>query len=167
MAFGLTSFMMYNDMKWAEISKRSLMGQTNKMLPYYAKIKNFKSHDPLFLYNYSAELNVVGRYEKSLSIIDEYLPDLNDYDVQLLIGDDYTKLGRTEEALNVYKKASLMIPNRFVPLYNIMKIYQSVNEEDSARIIAEQIVYKPVKIKSVSISAIIDEAFIVLNKDNR
>lgn len=166
-AFGLSSFMMYNDMKWAEISKRSLMGKTEKMLPYYAKMKGVKSHDPLFLYNYSAELNVVGRYEESLSIIDEYLPYLNDYDVLILMGDDYTKLGRTEEAFKVYKKASLMIPNRFVPLYNIMKLYQSINDNDSARIIAEQIVYKPVKIKSVSISAIIDDAFLILNKDNK
>jgi len=63
--------MMYLDMKWAEMSKRSLAGQTERMLPYYEKMKPQMKHNPLFLYNYAAELNYIGRYEESLVITEE------------------------------------------------------------------------------------------------
>ena len=60
--------MMYLDLKWAEMSKRSLAGHTERMLPYYEKMKPQMQHNPLFLYNFAAELNYIGRYEESLAI---------------------------------------------------------------------------------------------------
>ena len=49
--------MIYLDLKWAEMSKRSLAGHTERMLPYYEEMKPKMQHNPLFLYNYAAELN--------------------------------------------------------------------------------------------------------------
>lgn len=43
--------MMYLDLKWAEMSKRSLAGHTERMLPFYEKMKPLMQHNPLFLYN--------------------------------------------------------------------------------------------------------------------
>jgi hypothetical protein len=54
-------------------------------------------HNPLFLYNYAAELNYIGRYEESLMITEECRLGWNDYDVQMLLADNLENTGQIDK----------------------------------------------------------------------
>jgi hypothetical protein len=158
--------MMYLDLKWAEMSKRSLAGHTERMLPYYEKMKPQMKHNPLFLYNYAAELNYIGRYEESLIITEECKLGWNDYDVQMLLADNLENTGRIDDALDAYRHAEDMIPCRFEPLESMMRLYLWQGDTLRAIGIATKIVTKPIKISSIRTKEIIDKGYKVLNESN-
>jgi O-antigen ligase len=80
---------MSNEMRWCEIAHRSLSGQTERMLPEYERLLPALSGNELFLYNYTAELNVSGHYDKSLQIGKDCERLLADYDLQMLMANNY------------------------------------------------------------------------------
>ena len=107
----------YYNMKWAAMYKRSQKGDTERMLLHYKKMKSRLLNNPYFLYNYSAELNLTGRYEESNSIAEECVTMMNDYDVQMLLADNHFNLCNYDEALKRYETAHYMCPDRFAPMY--------------------------------------------------
>lgn len=154
--------MMYLDMKWAEMSKRSLSGHTERMLPYYEKMKPQMQHNPLFLYNYAAELNYIGRYEESLTITEECKLGWNDYDVQMLLADNLENTGQIDQAINAYQHALDMIPCRFEPLESMMTVYLENGDTLKAIMMAEKIIKKPVKVQSFRVEQIRSAAKLLL-----
>ena len=150
--------MMYLDMKWAEMSKRSLAGQTERMLPYYEKMKPQMKHNPLFLYNYAAELNYIGRHEESLVITEECMKLYNDYDVQFLLADNLANTDNIDQAIETYRYAGNMIPCRFEPLDGMMTLYLGSGDTLNAVRIAREIVAKPVKVPSSRVNVIVAAA---------
>ncbi|KAA6348869.1 hypothetical protein EZS27_003669 [termite gut metagenome] len=108
---------MITEMKWCKIAHKSLAGQTKQMLPEYQSLYGKLQNNELFLYNYAAELNVVNQYEKSLKIAHECEQLWADYDLQMLIADNYQKKLQYKEAEFHYIKAANMCPVKFIPLY--------------------------------------------------
>ena len=83
----------------------------------------------------------------------------------ILMGDNYQQLNIPDSALKYYKRASEMIPNRFLPLYYQMTVYQEQDEMNKAKQIAEVIIHKENKIrKSKTIEEIIKRANDCLKK---
>ena len=158
--------MMYLDLKWAEMSKRSLAGHTERMLPYYEKMKPQMQHNPLFLYNYAAELNYIGRYEESLAITEECRLGWNDYDVQMLLADNLENTGQLDYALDAYRHAEDMIPCRFEPLEGMMTVYLENGDTLRAIMMAEEILDKPVKVHSFRVEQIRSAATQLLMNDS-
>ncbi|MBR5934660.1 MAG: O-antigen ligase family protein [Bacteroidaceae bacterium] len=158
--------MMYLDLKWAEMSKRSLAGHTERMLPYYEKMKPQMQHNPLFLYNYAAELNYIGRYEESLSITEECRLGWNDYDVQMLLADNLENTGQIDDAIDAYRHAEDMIPCRFEPLESMMTVYLENGDTLMAITMAEEIINKPVKVQSFRVEQIRSAATQLLMSDS-
>ena len=113
---------------------------------YEAMYKDF-SNDGLFLYNYAAMLHLYGLYEKSAMIFKECSRYINDYNMMLLMGDNYQQMNVPDSALTYYERASRMIPCRYLPLYYQMTVFQEQGEHDDARAIAEVIIHKENKIK--------------------
>jgi O-antigen ligase len=157
--------MMYLDLKWAEMSKRSLAGHTERMLPYYEEMKPQMQHNPLFLYNYAAELNYIGRYEESLMITEECRLGWNDYDVQMLLADNLENTGQIDDALDAYRHAEDMIPCRFEPLESMMSVYLENGDTLRAIMMAEGIINKPVKVQSFRVEQIRSAATQLLMRD--
>ena len=149
---------MYYDMKWAELSERSIVGQADRMIKYYEGMKNKMRHNPLFLYNYAAELNYLGRNVESADLISECSEKWNDYDVQMLSASNYAFLKDNEKAIHFYDQAHFMIPCRFEPLYGKMMVFISSNDTISALNIANEINEKPIKVRSERVSFIVDQA---------
>ena len=115
--------------------------------------------DGLFLYNYAAMLHLHGYYEKSIKMFKECSSYINDYNMMLLMGDNYQQMNLPDSAISYYERASNMIPNRFLPLYYQMVVYQEQGEYDKAKEIAEKITRKEIKIKkSRTIKEIIKQA---------
>lgn len=158
--------MMYFDLKWAEMSKRSLSGQTERMLPHYEKMKPIMKHNSLFLYNYAAELNYIGRYEESLAITEECQHGWNDYDVQMLLADNYENTGLFDLAISTYQHAFEMIPSRFEPLNCMMNIYLNNGDSLNANKVANMIINKPIKVESMRVKQIKSEALQFVQKNN-
>lgn len=149
---------MYYDMKWAEISKRALIGQVDRMLKYYEGMPSDIKHNPLFLYNYAAEMNYSGHYVESLDLVLQCAEKWDDYDVQLLLAGNYAYMQNKEKAIQSFDQAYNMIPCRFEPLYGKMLIYNDLNDTINVVRMANEIIEKPVKIRSERVSFITNHA---------
>jgi len=148
---------MRTETEWYAAARMSLKGDTDKALPTYARLHKSLRNNELFLYNYASELNVAGRYDESLVIAAECEQRLADYDLELLIADDYLRLQRYDEAESRYRKAAAMCPVRFMPLYRLVKLYQAAGRDAEARSLAAIILQKKVKVPSPEITAILME----------
>jgi O-antigen ligase len=145
---------MLAEMKWKQLARQSLLGKTEQALPSYRLLHNRLRMKELFLYNYAAELNVVRRYGESLSVARECERLMADYDLQMLIADNCRQLKRHEEAEAHYKKASMMCPVKFVPLYELATLYLAAGQTGKALTLAQKIVDKEIKIPSATVHAI-------------
>ncbi|HTO15608.1 MAG TPA: O-antigen ligase [Edaphocola sp.] len=144
-----------SEIKWKEIATNSLHGKTNEMLSEYKKLYSTSlKWNPFFLYNYGAELNIVEEYTKSINILTECKKHFNDYDLQMIMADNYNKNNESEKAIQIYQHASNMIPCRFIPLYQIFKIHKKNSQTEKALQYAWKIKNKKVKIPSSTVSSI-------------
>jgi tetratricopeptide (TPR) repeat protein len=139
---------------WCQTANKSLLGKTEQMLPLYEQLHKYMADNELFLYNYAAELNVVKQYDKSLAIAHECGQLWADYDLQMLMADNYKELHQYEEAEFHYLKASNMCPVKFMPLYELYKLYEASGEKEKASEIAGKIIEKPIKVMSPTIQNI-------------
>lgn len=149
---------MYYEMKWTEIAKRSMQGRAERMLPYYKVTNNVLGKNPLFLYNYAAELDAAQHYEESLDVLTECSKSWNEYNVQILYTDIYFRLGQMDNALKACEEAYYMVPSRFAPLYRKMLIHVACNDMSNAIDMANTILDKPIKIQSEELNNIISVA---------
>ena len=160
----VTGFKMASEIKWCKTAHISLLGKTEQILPVYKTLYSQLHNNELFLYNYSAELNVAGRYEESLQIAQECERVWADYDLQMLMGDNYEQTEQFDEVELHYKKASRMCPVKFMPLYKLYKLYEHTNETEKMLAMAELIHDKPVKIMSSTVLQIKNEIQGILNQ---
>jgi tetratricopeptide (TPR) repeat protein len=148
---------MSSEMLWRKIARRSLLGQTEQMLPEYERLRSALSGNELFLYNYTAELNVSGHYDKSLRVARECERLWADYDLRMLMADNCQQLQQYEEAEQYYRKAALMCPVKFMPLYCLAKLYDETGDKSRAQELAKIILNKKIKIPSSTIAFIQEE----------
>jgi len=155
---GIVCFKSYSrlrtDLKWCKVAHLSLAGQTKQMLPEYQILHTKLRNNELFLYNYAAELNFANRYEESLSVAKECESLWADYDLQMLLADNYLQMKNYPEAEQHYQKAAAMCPAKFVPLYKLFQLYETTGEKENICKIAKIIIDKPVKVISPTVNQI-------------
>ena len=139
---------------WSRVAKTSMTKHPSIVLSEYDKLHRWMGKNGLFLYNHAAVLHEAGEYEKSLSIIARCTQYFNDYDVQMLLADNYKGLGKNAVAEHCMKTASAMCPSRFMPLYALAKLYEAMGRRDDALALADKIIDKDVKIPSAMVIAI-------------
>lgn len=151
---------------WKRISDRALAGYSEQMLPYFQYLHDNTClrENPYFLYNYAAELNYSGKYSESVGIIKECQEYLNDYDVVILLADNYSELNMPDSTLKFARLASLMIPCRFLPLNYMLNAYIEKDYDELAKKVAKEILSKPVKVNSAFVDDIRNDAKIILNQ---
>ena len=89
---------------------------------------------------------------------------MNDYDVQMLVGNNFEQIGDYRLAEQSYLLTHHMIPNRFIPLYRLAKLYENNNDYVYAHDVAEIIMYKKIKIPSMKIRIIKNEMEELISK---
>lgn len=161
----LTCTMFYDEYCWNVIAQRSLAGETKAVMPDYAKLYKTMNRNGLFLYNYAAELNFIDHNAESNRLFIESSHFMNDIDLQLQMADNYQKMKQYKEAEKCLMLASEMIPNRFIPLYRLAKLYEDTKRMPEAIKIAKQLISKPVKIMSPDIMTIRVEMQELINKE--
>ncbi|HET7732577.1 MAG TPA: hypothetical protein VFK73_01965, partial [Paludibacter sp.] len=160
----LTGKMFYDEYRWNTIAQRSLAGETKVVMPDYAQLYKTMNRNGLFLYNYGAELNYIDENVKSNQVFNEASHFMNDNDLQLQLADNYTKLKEYKKAESCLLLASNMIPNRFIPLYRLAKLYEETKQMSRASAVAIKILNKPIKIISPEIIMIKAEMKELLKK---
>lgn len=158
------SLRMNCELEWKDAAVKSLQGQTKQMLPKYEKLYPYLKYNSLFLYNYGAELNVDRQFKRSIILLNECQKKFNDYDLQMLLADNYYHIGDTSKAIKAYQYAENMIPCKFLPLYYQFEIYKKNENVSNTKEIAQKIVEKQVKVKSTTVEAIIEKADNYLNE---
>ena len=100
---------------------------------------------------------MAGRYAESLRIGQECEARTADYFTQILQADNHRQLGNHQEAERHLLQASFMCPNRFVPLRELFRLYQSQTDTAGMHRMADAILRKPVKVDSPEVRGIIVE----------
>ncbi len=151
----------YEEWQWLKL--QTSQAPVDRAYQEYSRLYKKLSTNPSFLYNYGAWLHHNGFYKESMKILFECTRSYDDYNVELLIADNYRQLGETKCAIERFGYANAMIPCRFLPLYHEMLIYKEEEDLYNACRIARIIITKPVKIqKSPSVRKIKYEAEAVL-----
>lgn len=153
-----------DEVVWYDVATRSLSGQTRYVMPRYEELYPRLRHSPHFLYNYAAELNYIGEYRRSQQVLDECVRRMDDYDTRLLAASNHEHMGNYGLSEQHLRKASAMCPVRFVPLYQLAKLYEKMGRYDDRRCMARQILDKEVKVPSQRITDIKDEMRYILGE---
>ena len=139
------------ELKWNKVTRLALSGKYEESLPLYRDLEGVLGDNAYFLYNYAAVLQGSKRYEKSLNVALQGRRYWADYDLELILGDNYRHLCKPEEAEAYYKRASLMCSSRFLPLYKLFHLYKEIGDVQQMEEIATVIKAKPMKFKTSSI----------------
>ncbi|WP_163217944.1 O-antigen ligase family protein [Bacteroides sp. 224] len=142
------------EIEWAHLAKFSYSEDKKYVLSQYNKIEKELGKDRYFLYNYAAELYQAGLYGESLVTAEKCRTLWADYDLEILLGQIKEELNQNEKAVNHYRTASYMCPNRFMPLYHIVLVLNKLEKNEEAQRVAKIIMDKPIKIPSSTIDQI-------------
>ena len=139
----------------AEITwKRLARFSWGNVLPEYDKLYRWLGKDGLFLYNHAAELHKAKDFEKSNAVFKQCTLYHNDMDVQMLLADNYKELEKYTDAEQHLKTAAAMCPVRFMPLYELVKLYDATDRKGDALAMAKKIIDKDIKVPSPTIDLI-------------
>jgi tetratricopeptide (TPR) repeat protein len=81
----------------------------------------------------------------------------------MLMADNYLQLKEYKEAERHYIKASHTCPVKFMPLYELAKIYAEEGRNDKALVLANTILAKKVKVQSATLFTIKKEMRELIN----
>lgn len=158
-----SAYQAFYEREWYKIAHRSLRDETRQMLPRYKSLYTHLRHKDLFLYNYAAELNVAEHYKESQQIARECDNIWADYDLQMLMADNCRQLQQYGEAESYLEKAAAMCPVKFMPLYQLTGLYMETGRKEEARVLAQKILDKKIKIPSPVINSIKNKMRSLLN----
>ncbi|QIL40398.1 hypothetical protein G7074_14675 [Pedobacter sp. HDW13] len=126
-------------------------------LKVYKEISNELNHRPAFNYNYGVTLFQYGRYPESVKIFEDLRNKFVTLDVMLYLGKSYQAVKQYNNAEKIFKDASFMVPNRFIPKYNLFRLYHEIKDFKKADAVAQEILTMPVKIPSNEVDSIKNE----------
>ncbi|MCW2261024.1 MULTISPECIES: O-antigen ligase family protein [Sphingobacterium] len=129
---------------------------TNSELSFkmYDRIYKDLEHRPAFLYNYGAELFQDAKFSESTAVFTTLRARFITLDGMVYLGKSYKEMGNFNLAEKTFKEASFMVPNRFIPKYQLFKLYCDTDKILEAYSIAEEILNMPIKISSIEIDNI-------------
>lgn len=147
---GLQSFnRILSERKWKKVVQLSLLDiNKDDVLDGYERVYLHLKTDRYFLYNYSVVLYKIGLYDKSLSVALQCRKLWADYDLEVLLGKLYELSGSFDNAEECYRQSSFMCPNRFIALYYLVLLLDKENRISEAKLLAKELVDKPVKVQS-------------------
>lgn len=146
------------DMRWNRACDQSSFGKRDNLMTVYDSLHNIWDGNPKFLYNYSVELEKDGQTERSIEIMNECKKRINDYHVNIFLGEIYSKNKKYDLAEQHYMMAKNMVPNRFLPLGQLLRVYEAQSKNGQAIEIANEILCKEIKVPSAEVSWVIVEA---------
>ncbi len=150
--------------------KEELLGNSNtemsqNMLNDYRKYYPILQFDNHFLYTYATELNLAGANKESQKVINRLKGRMNNYDTEMLAGDNALSLHEWNEAYHHFQLAHDMVPVRFMPLFGTMQTHLMKGDTLQAINIAKRLIRKPAKVENGDLQFIRNEAKIIINSN--
>jgi O-antigen polymerase len=130
------------------MQEKSESNQDDEIMAQYANMYKDYKDNRLFLYNYGALLHYTGKYKESLIVLKECTHHMADYNVRILMGDDFLHLNMLDSAIIEYHYANYMVPCRYLPLYYEIKLYQDSDQKGKAKELARIILRKTEKVNN-------------------
>jgi len=116
----------------ARMTHETFLQDYNRLLPLC-------DDDKYFLFDYARLLRTNNRWMDSNAMLRRGLLVSNDPMFWVLMGNNHRDLGQFQEAEACYDRAFVQMPNRIYPLYQKMRLYQQMNRQADARVIAKKI----------------------------
>ena len=139
------------ELAWNRAARMAMAGDYRQSQPAYEQLAGRFAGNPYFLYNQAAVLQAAHHYEESLRVARQCRTLWADYDLELLMAENLRQLGRTDEAAQRYRHAARMCPSRFLPLYNLLQLCQETGDRAQAAAVAEEMLAKPVKVRTPAV----------------
>lgn len=136
------------ELQWGQVARLARTESGKDVFSYYKALMPVLGSEPYFLYNYAVALQASRLYTESLEVALRCRNYWADYDLELIIGDNYQYLGKPVEAETCYKNASSMCPSRFLPPYKLFFLYKKKHDSKHMKATADAIEVKSVKIES-------------------
>ena len=133
-------------------------GKACHAITMYESLYPEMSENPAFLYNYAVFCNEMQRYARSDSLLNAYKKYGYDTNVLLLEANNAMEREDYSRAESCLMNAHNCIPNRFIPLFYLMRLYRTTDNEEQAKKIALQIIRQPIKVPSEEVNWIREEA---------
>lgn len=149
---------------WKKQADRCQLGMFLEAKDTYQELLKYMSRNDSFLFNYSSILYNNNMNVESLQYTKMCFLLRNNYDVQLLLADNYFQLKDYKKAVYHYQIASCMCPNRFLPLYGEFLSYRKMNDVYNLRRLGEEILAKEIKVESRTIENIQNSVRDILNE---
>ena len=134
------------------------------LLRDYEALHKDLHYEPEFLFNYGKLLAVKNKYEESNKILRRGTEVSTDPMFYNLIGKNYQAMGDYEKAEENYIYSHNLLPNRFYPLYLLVKMYSETDCFSKDKIVkcGNQILNKEIKIQSPAIKDMQREIKLIL-----
>ena len=149
---------------WECAIKECKNGNKNRTLTLMENAEKYYKDNSNFLYSYATVLYNLMMYEETILILNKYKKNRTSYDAELLLGNSYMSINKYKEAEIAYINAFYMCPVRFIPLYNLFKIYKNNTDYNKMKIIGKYILSKKIKINSREIQIIKHNTYVELQK---
>ncbi|MFD1256880.1 tetratricopeptide repeat protein [Mucilaginibacter terrae] len=122
-------------------------GYVSEAIYTYQRLFNTFKEDPTYLAQYAEILSTCDVREAE-SVLKLLCRKKTDYIYWSHLGDCYYKNGKLKEAEYAYKFAVNMVPNRFVPRYNLFLFYSKIGRRSEFFETGDKIMRLPIKIAS-------------------
>lgn len=136
------------EMRWRRAAYCAMREGAEAAFPEYERLMARLGRNPLFLYNYAAELNMAGHYGESLRIGALCEARFADYYTQLLQADNCLHTGRPSEAAGHALRAHHMCPGRLRPWLVRCEALRAAGDWEEACRVARAALRAPVKVES-------------------
>lgn len=124
----------------------------------YASINRFMKHDIIFVQDYGSIFFQIGEYDKCISYYEENMYMCQTTEILLMLGQSYEELKNFKKAESSYRKASCLVPHKFIPKYRLFKLYQNIGDYVMAERVAKEIRDMKIKVFSNYVKDIKTEA---------
>jgi O-antigen ligase len=111
-----------------------------------------------FLFFYGGLLYKSGRFADARQVFNECRKRFTDQNLEILLAQTCQQLGESEEAERHLRTAINMVPHKFHARYLLAKHYADRGDTTSALRVAEKIINLPVKVPSIAVTEIKNEA---------
>ncbi len=150
--------------KWFVALLRFRSGDPSESTKMLGESYHQLQYNPLFLTTYGVALNASGDYRQailSFQAANRYASSSFNYNE---LGKCYEANGEYEKAENAWKMSSLMIPSKFSPKYNLVKMLYKIGKTKEAKEMARELLTKNPKIRSPDLQIIFEEMNAIMKK---
>lgn len=149
--------------RWAYTFKLVRKGKYDIAKQRYDELLPILKYNQYFMFNYGAELTVMGEYKKSVEVLEQVEHRLNDSDFYIYLGSSYEGLGNIDMALQCFEQAANIMPVKFFPKYKIVLLHRVQGNNAKAVEMARHIMEMPIKVDSDIVRSIRHEMDVFLS----